>query len=203
VSGIKLSPPIFVGFVLIVLAIPFISNPRRIPPDRPSPPLPPLAAIADVNTVMLDSATPRLRVIMEGFVAVAAAAALVSLPRELDPTLRRLPVGRHAFLLFALTTIFLLYQLGFHGTLFVRLVRAISLERHLAKRSMTGRGRVTQSESGSIKYEFLDYRSHSLCGTGRDYTMGLYEDMPLSVLYDPDNPSLNMPVVGLQFHRTR
>jgi hypothetical protein len=29
----------------------------------------------------------------------------------------------------------------------------------------------------------------------------LYEDMPLTVLYDPDDPTTNMPIVGLQFHR--
>ena len=64
-----------------------------------------------------------------------------------------------------------------------------------------GKGRIIESDSGTVKYEFLDYANHSLCGAGRDYTLGLYEDMPLSVLYDPDDPSLNMPVVGLQFHR--
>jgi hypothetical protein len=100
------------------------------------------------------------------------------------------------------TTVFAAYQLGIHGILFFRLVRSIWSERHLAKRAMTGKGRIIQSSSGTIKYEFLDYTSLLRHGAGRDYTMGLYEDMPVSVLYDPDDPSLNMPVVELQFHRT-
>jgi len=66
---------------------------------------------------------------------------------------------------------------------------------------MTGNGRIIDSNSGTIRYEFLDYTSRLLYGVGRDYTLGLYEDMPISVLYDPDNPSLNRPIVALQFHR--
>jgi hypothetical protein len=33
------------------------------------------------------------------------------------------------------------------------------------------------------------------------YSLGLYEDMVLAILYDPDDPSQNMPMVALQFHR--
>lgn len=203
VTGIKWSGPLMAGWMLIVMAIPIIANLRRLPPSRPAPPLPPLAGIADLGTVTLDTMTPRLKVILEGLIVVASGIAIVFLPKELDPTRRRLPGVRHELLFVALTTIFVAYQLGVHAMVFFRLVRSIWLERHLAKRAMTGKGRIIESNSGTIKYEFLDYTSHSLRGAGRDYTMGLYEDMPLSVLYDPDDPALNMPVVGLQFHRQR
>jgi len=203
VTGIKWGAFLVAGWMLIVMAIPIITNLRRLPPSRPAPPLPPLAGIADVGTITLDAMRPRLNVILEGLVVVGSGIAIVFLPRELDPARRRLPGVRHELLFVAFTTMFVAYQLGLHGTMFFRLVRSLWLERHLAKRAMTGKGRIVESNSGTIKYEFLDYASHLLRGAGRDHTMGLYEDMPLSVLYDPDEPSLNMPVVGLQFHRQR
>jgi len=162
-----------------------------------------LAGIADVGTATLDAMTPRLKVIFEGLIVAASGIAIVFMPRELDPARRRLPGVRHELLFVALMTTFVAYQLGVHAIVFFRLVRSIWLERHLAKRAMTGTGRIIESNSGTIKYEFLDYASHLLRGAGRDYTMGLYEDMAFSVLYDPDDPALNMPVVGLQFHHQR
>lgn len=203
VTGVNWTGYLVAGWMLIVMAIPIIKNLRRLPPLRPAPSAPSLAAIADVGTVTLDAMTPRQKVILEGLIVVASGIAIVFLPRELDPARRRLPQARHEVLFVALITIFVAYQLALHGIVFFRLLRAIWLERHLAKRGMTGKGRVIESKSGAIKYEFLDYSSHLLRGSGRDYTMGLYEDMFLFVLYDPDDPSLNMPVVGLQFHRRR
>jgi hypothetical protein len=203
VTGIKWGALLIGGWMLMVMAIPIITNIRRIPQSRPAPPLPPLAGIADVGTVTLDTMTPRLKVILEGLIVVASGIAMVFLPRELAPGRRRLPGARHELVLVALTTMFIAYQFGIHAMVFFRLVRSIWLERHLAKRAMTGKGRIIESNSGAIKYEFLDYTSRLLRGAGGDYTMGLYEDMSLSVLYDPDDPTLNMPVVGLQFHRQR
>lgn len=190
------------GSMLIVMGVPILMHFRRLPPSRPAPSLQPLAGITDLGTVTLDTVTPRPNIILEALIVVASAIAILFLPRELDPARRRLPLVRHELLFVIFTTVLAAYQLGIHGTLFFRLVRSIWLERHLAKRAMTGRGRIIQSSSGTIKYEFLDYTSRLRHGAGRDYTMGMYEDMPLSVLYDPDDPSLNMPVVGLQFHRT-
>jgi hypothetical protein len=202
-SGIMWVALLMAGWMLIIMATPIITNLRRLPPSRPAPPLPPLAGIADVDTVTLEVMRPRLNVILEGLVVIASGIAIVFLPRELDPARRRLPGVRHELLLVALSTVFAAYQLGLHGAMFFRLVRSLWLERHLAKRAMTGKGRIVESKSGTIKYEFLDYASQLLRGAGRDYSLGLYEDMPLSVLYDPDEPSLNMPAVGLQFHRQR
>jgi len=194
---------LMLGWILIAMGGPVIRRFQRLPPSRPTPPLQALTGIADVGTVALEAVTPRLNLILEGLIIVVMGVAIVFLPREFDPAQRRLPGVRHQLLFVILTTMFVTYQLCVHGILFVRLARSIWLERHLAKRAMTGKGRIIASNSGTIKYEFLDYASHLLRGAGRDYTMGLYEDMHLSVLYDPDDPSLNMPVVGLQFHRQR
>jgi hypothetical protein len=190
------------GWMLIVMGVPILMHLRRLPPSRPAPSLQPLAGIADLGTVKLDTVTPRLNIILEALIVVASAIAILFLPRELDPARRRLPLVRHELLFVVFTTAFAAYQFGIHGILFFRLVRSLWLERHLAKRAMTGKGRIIQSSSGTINYEFLDYTSLLRHGAGRDYTMGLYEDMLVSVLYGPDDPSLNMPVVGLQFHRT-
>jgi hypothetical protein len=160
--------------------------------------------MAYVDTVRLETVRPRLNVILQGLAVVGSGIAILFLPRELDPARRRLPVVRHELLFVVLTTSFLVYEIAVHGFLFVRLVRSFWLEHHLVKRAMSGRGRITEvSDTGTIKYDFLDYASNLLRGAGRDYTMTLYEDMPLSVLYDPENPSRNMPVVALQFHRQR
>ena len=132
---------------------------------------------------------------------MVSATAILFLPRELNPARRALPKLPHELLFVILTTMFAAYQLSIHAVLLLRLVHSIRLERHLAKRAMIVKGRIVDSKSGRIEYEFLDYSSHLMYGAGRDYTMGLYEDMPLAVLYDPDDPSLNMPMAGLQFHR--
>lgn len=199
----KLVVLFFGGWMLIVMGAPIIMQLRRLPPSRPARPAQPLAGIADLGTVTLDTVTPRLNVVLEGLIVLASALAILFLPRELDPAHRRLPMVRHQSLLVAFTMLFIAYQLGVHGILFFRLVRSVWLERHLAKRAMSGKGRVIERrDSGTVQYEFLDYTSRLQRGSGRDYTLGLYEDMPLSVLYDPDNPALNMPVAGLQFHRT-
>jgi len=193
--------PFFAGWMLIVMGVPIITHLRRLPQSRPTPPLQPLEGIADLGNATLDATTPRLNIILEGLIVVALTIAILFVSRELDPTQRRWPGVRHELLFVIFTTIFAAYQIAVHGIQFFRLVRSIWLEHHLAKRALMGKGRIIESDSGTVKYEFLDYTNHSLCGAGRDYTLGLYEDMPLSVLYDPDDPSLNMPVVGLQFHR--
>ena len=203
VTDLKLFGLFLGGGILIVIGAPIIMQFRRLPPSRTAPPLQALAGIAELGTVTLDTVTPRLNIVLEGLIVVASAIAILFLPRELDPAQRRLPVVRHQSLLLMLTLLFAAYQFSVHGILLFRLVRSIWLERHLAKRAMSGKGRVIERrDSGTIKYEFLDYTSRLRLGAGRDYTLGLYEDMPLSVLYDPDDPSLNTPVVGLQFHRT-
>jgi predicted RNA-binding Zn-ribbon protein involved in translation (DUF1610 family) len=190
------------GWMFIVMGAPIITQFRRLPPSRPAPPLQPLAGIADLVPVTLETVTPRLNIVLEALIVVASAIAILLLPREFDPAKRRLPPVRDESLLVILTMLFVAYQLGVHGVMFFRLVRSVWLERHLAKRAMSGKGRVTRrSDSGTIRYEFLDYTSRLQHGAGRDYTLGLYEDMPLTVLYDPDDPTTNMPIVGLQFHR--
>lgn len=189
--------PLIAGWMLIVMGAPIVTNLRRLPASRPA------AGVADVGAVTLDVVRPRLNIIFGALIAGASAISILFLPRELDPARRRLPAVRHELLLVILTTVFAACLIGVHGVLFFRLVRSTWLERHLTKRAMTGKGRIIESNSGTIRYEFLDYASRLLRGAGRDYTMGLYEDRPLSLLYDPDDPSLNMPVVGLQFHRQR
>jgi hypothetical protein len=201
VTGMNWSIPFIGGWVLIVMGSPIITRLRRLPPSGPTPLLKPLAGIADFRTVTLGIVKPRLNIILEGLIVVGSAIAIVFLPRELNPARRTLPKLPHELLFVILTTTFLTYQLGIHALLFVRLVRSIRLERYLANRAMMAEGRIIDGNSGRIQYEFLDHASRLVHGAGRDYTMGLYEDMPLSVLYDPDDPSLNMPVAGLQFHR--
>jgi hypothetical protein len=201
VTDMRWSMPLVAGWMLIVIGLPIVTRLRRLPSSRPAPPLQPLASIANFNTAKLDTVAPRLNIILEGLIVVASSIAILFLPTELNPARRRLPGVRHELLFVMLTTIFVAYQLGVHGIQFFRLVSSIWLERHLAKRAMTGKGRIIDSSSGTIRYEFLDYTSRLLRGMGRDYTLGLYEDMPVSVLYDPDNPSLNMPTAALQFHR--
>jgi hypothetical protein len=178
---------------------PIIKGLRRLPPPRSVAPIQPLAGVADLRPVTLDTVAPRLNIVFEGLIVVASAIAILFLPRELDPV----PLARHELVLVILMMMFVAYHLSAHGIQFFRLIRSIWLERHLAKRALVGKGRIIESDSETVKYEFLDYTSRLLHGTGRDYTLGLYEDIPLSVLYDPDNPSLNMPVVALQFHRQR
>jgi hypothetical protein len=203
VTGMRWGVVMVCGWVLVFMGAPIIKRFCHLPPSRSVPPLQPLAGIAYVSRATLEAVTPRLRIIIEGLIVVLSAAAIVFLPRDLDPGLRRFPGIRHQLLFVILVTVFAAYQLGWHSIELFRLVRSIGLERHLAQRAMIGEGRVIESKSGRIRYEFLDYASQGLRGAGRDYTLGLYEDMPLSVLYDPDNPSVNMPVVGLQFHRQR
>src|ERR1700730_5215366 len=60
VTGIKWGALLMAGWMLVVMAIPIITNLRRLPPSSPAPPLPPLAGIADVRTVTLDAMRPRL-----------------------------------------------------------------------------------------------------------------------------------------------
>ncbi len=202
-TDIKWIMLLFGAWMLIVMGAPIITHFRRLPPSTTAPPLQPLAGTADLRTVTLETVTPRLNIILEALIVVVSAVAILFLPKEFDPAHRRLPAARHEFLLVILTMVFAAYQLGVHGILFFRLVSSIWLERSLARRAMSGKGRVIErSDSGTIKYEFLDYTSRLRRGAGRDYTLGLYEDMPLSVLYDPDDPSINMPIVGLQLHRT-
>ena len=204
VTGMKWSIALIGGSMLIVMGFPIIKQLRRLPPSRPAPPQPaPLAGIVDFRDVALDTIRPRLNIILEALIVLVSVVAILFLPRELNPAQRRLPKVPHELLFVVLTIVFAVYQLGSHGVLFFRLVRSIWLERHLAKRAMTAKGRIIESNSGGIRYEFLDYSSRLVRGAGRDYTMGLYEDMPLSLLYDPDDPSLNMPVAALQFHRQR
>lgn len=203
VTGLRWGAVVVCGGALIFMGAPIIERFRHLPRSRSVPPLQPLAGIADASGATLDAVTPRPHIIIEGLIVVASAAAILFLPRELDPGLRRLPGVSHQLLVVLLVTVFAVYQLGWHSIEFFRLVRSIWLERHLAQRSMMGKGRVIESKSGTIRYEFLDYASQVWRGAGRDYTLGLYEDMPLAVLYDQDNPSVNMPVVGLQFHRPR
>lgn len=203
VTGMSWSIAFFGGWVLIVMGFPILRHLRRLPPSRPAAPVPPLAGIADFRGAALETITPRLNIIFEGLIVVVSAIAILFVPRELNPAQRRLPKASHEPLFVILTIGFAAYQLGIHGVLFFRLLRQIWLERHLANRAMMAKGRIIESSSGRIRYEFLDYSNRLVSGVGRDYTMGLYEDMPLSVLYDPDSPSLNMPLAGLQFHRQR
>jgi predicted RNA-binding Zn-ribbon protein involved in translation (DUF1610 family) len=201
VTGMKWSIPFIGGWVLIFMGLPVITNFRRLPPSRSTPRLEPLVGIADFHTVRLNIMAPRLSIIIEGLIVMVSASAILFLPRELDPGRHTFPKMSHPLLFVILTTTFATYQLGIHGVLFIRLVRSIWLERHLAKRSMMVTGRITDSNSGRISYEFLDYANLLRHGASRDYSMALYEDMPLSVLYDPENPLLNVPLAGLQFHR--
>jgi uncharacterized protein (DUF983 family) len=203
ITGMKWSIPFAFGWVVIFMAFPIIRQLRRLPPTRPVRRLEPLEGIADLRTITLDTTTPRLGIIIEGLIVIVSALAILFLPRELNPARPAVPKLPHQLLFAMLTTAFAAYQFVIHGVLFFLLVRSIWLERHLAKRAMTMRGRITDSTSGRIKYEFLDHANQLVRGSGRDYALGLYEDMPLSVLYDPDAPSLNMPVAGLQFHRPR
>ncbi len=189
------------GWILIVMVLPIIERLRHLPPSRPTPNVPPLEGITDLSNVILDTARPRLNIVIEGLIVVALAVAILFLPRELDPRQQRFPSVKHEMVFLVLTTIFIAYQLVAHGIEFLRLGRSRWLENHLAKRALAAQGRITASDSGTVRYEFLDYTSSLLRGRGRDHTLGLYEDMPLSILYDPENPSLNMPIVGLQFHR--
>jgi hypothetical protein len=201
VTGMKAGMFLVGGWILIVMVLPIIERLRHLPPSRPTPPYPPLGGITDLSTVTLEAAAPRLNILIEGLIVLASAIVILLLPRELDPLQRRFPGIKHEVVFVVLMTSFISYELVAHGMEFLRLVRSIWLENHLAKRAMTVKGRITASDSGKISYEFLDYTSRLLKGMGRDYTFELYEDMPLSVLYDPDKSSLNMPVVGLQFHR--
>jgi hypothetical protein len=189
------------GWVLIVMGFPNLARLGRVLRSRPMPPRKPLSGIADFRTVTLDTVKPRLNVIFEALIVAISTVAIIFLPRELSPERRILPKVAHEQLFVILIMAFVAYQLGVHAMLFFRLVRSIRIERHLANGAMVARGRISDSNSGRIRYEFLDHANRLVRGAGRDYTMGLYEDMPLAVLYDPNNPSLNMPEAGLQFHR--
>ena len=185
------------------MGFPIIRQFRRIPASRPAPPPQPLTGFADLNTVTLEVVVPRLNIIVEALITVAATAAIFFLGRELNPAHRKFPGARHQLLLIALTIVFAAYQLIAHGTRLLRLIRAVWLERHVANHAVKANGRINESSSGTITYEFLDYANRTHHGSGRDYTMALYEDMPVTVLYDPDHPQFNVPLVGLQFHRLR
>ena len=201
VSGARFVALFAAGWMLIGMGSSLVTQVRSLPRSQAAPIVPPLAGIADVGTVTLKTVRPRWNIAFDALIVVASVIAILLLPRELDPARRRLPGIRHELVFVILTAIFAAYQLGAHGIVVFRLVRSIWLEQHLARRAMTARGRITGSNSGIIKYEFLDYSNRLLHGSGRDYTLGLYEDMALAVLYDPDDPSQNMPVVGLQFHQ--
>jgi hypothetical protein len=202
VTGMRQSIPVIGIWALVVMGLPIITRLRRLPPSRPVSPLQPLGGITDFHAVTLEIMTPRPNIILEGLIVVISAITVLFLPRELDPARRTLPIVRHELLFVILTTAFATYLLVNHSVSFLRLVRSIWLERHLAKRAMTAEGRIIgRSDSRRIRYEFLDCASRLVRGAGCDYTGKLYEDMPLSVIYDPDDPLLNMPVAGLQFHR--
>jgi hypothetical protein len=203
IIGTKWGMLVACGLAVMVMGFPLVTRLRHLPPSRPTPSLQPTAGIVDFRTVTLDTMTPRLNIIVEGLIVVIAALAMLFLARELNSARYTLPKMTHQLLFVVLTTIFAAYLFVIHAVLFFRLMRSIWLERHLSKGAVTVRGRVIDSNSGRIKYEFLDHASRLSRGAGRDYTMGLYEDMPLSILYDPDQPSLNMPIAGLQFHRPR
>jgi hypothetical protein len=130
------SVPLIVGWVLVLMALPIVKGLRRLPPPRTVPPLPSLSGIADLSPVTLDVVTPRLNIIFEGLIVVAATVAMLFLPRELDPAQRKLPLIRHELLLVTLVTMFVVYQFIAHGMELFRLVRSIWLERHLAKRAL-------------------------------------------------------------------
>ena len=90
VTDIKWTMLFIGGWMLIVMGVPIITHFRRLPPSRPAPSLQPLAGIADLGTVTLDTVTPRLNIILEALIVVASAIAILFLPRELDPARRRL-----------------------------------------------------------------------------------------------------------------
>ena len=192
------------AWMLGFMGFPIIAQLRRLPASIPTPPpSQPPTGFADLGTVTLEVVAPRLNIIVEALIIVAVTAAILFLPRELNPAHRRLPAARHERLFVILTIAFAAYQLVVHGIQFLRLVRAVWLEQHLAKRALAGKGRISESNSGTITYEFMDYTNRLHGGRGRDYTLALYEDMPLTILYDPDQPRFNVPLVGLQFHRPR
>ncbi|MBV9147515.1 MAG: hypothetical protein JO065_16495 [Acidobacteria bacterium] len=199
ITDTKWSTPFVGGWVLMAMGYPIFSQLRRLPRDRPAPRLEALSGIADFRAVTLETTRPRLNLLVEGAIVVGSAAAILFLPRELNPARRAFPKVPHELLFVILTTLFAAYQLTIHAVLFVRLIRSIRLENHLAKRAMMVKGRVTESNSGLIRYEFLDYSSQLIKGSGRDYTLGLYEDMPLPVLYDPDDSSLTCRWLGCSF----
>jgi uncharacterized protein (DUF983 family) len=95
VTDIKWAMFFIGGWMLIVMGVPILMHFRRLPPSRPAPSLQPLAGIADLGTVTLDTVTPRPNIILEALIVVASAIAILFLPRELDPARRRLPLVRH------------------------------------------------------------------------------------------------------------
>lgn len=192
------------GWGLLFMGFPILGRLRRLPRSRPMLPLKPLSSgIADFRTVTFDAMRPRLNIALEGLIVTISAVAIIFLSRELVPDRRLLPKPAHERLFVVLLMGFAAYEFGSHALAFFRLLRSIRLERHLANGAMVAGGRILDSNSGRIRYEFLDHSNRLMRGVGRDYTMGLYEDMSLSVLYDPNNSSLNMPEAGLQFHRPR
>ena len=190
-------------WMLVVIGIPIVSRLRGLPPTRPAPVLEPLTGFAHLENADLEGITPRLDVAVEALIILVATAAIVFFPSELNRHRQVLPQARHDLLLVVITIGFIAYQLVGHAVAFYRLLRALWMEQQLAGRAMRGIGRIIDSSSGMITYEFLDYGNSLQRGKGRDYTCALYEDMPVTVLYDPEQPWLNLPAAGLQFHRLR
>ncbi len=176
---------------------------RRLPAPQPTPPLSqPLTIPGDLRNVSLQFTIPRLNIVANLLIVLAATAMIFFIPRELNPAHRRLPTARHELLFVLLTVVLAAYQIVGHGIEIYRLIRAIWVEQHLAAGALMASGRITHWESGAvITYEFLDYASRLQTGKARDLTMALYEDMQMRALYDLDRPWLNIAVVGLQFHR--
>jgi predicted RNA-binding Zn-ribbon protein involved in translation (DUF1610 family) len=139
------------AWVLGFMGFPIIAQLRRLPASLPTAPPPqPLAGFADLGTVTLDFMAPRLNIIVEAMIILAMTAAILFLPREFDPARRRFPGARHEGFLVVLTIAFAAYQLIVHAIEFSRLFRAVWLEQRLANHAMTGKGRISDSNSGIV-----------------------------------------------------
>jgi hypothetical protein len=68
-------------------------------------------------------------------------------------------------------------------------------------------GKIIRQEEGSsrwgswnaVTYVFADQAQQSLVGNARDYSKSLFEEMLVTIFYDPDNPKRNMALEGSLF----
>lgn len=108
-----------------------------------------------------------------------------------------------AFVLFIY--VYFAYALVAHALEVVRLGREWLAEAHLVRRAEATMGRVVDQTPfdqvpNRIKYVFRDGFNHLQRGSGKDYSDQLFEGLQVAVLYDPDDPTWNLPASGLNFH---